>query len=118
MKNMVDLLLQQLRHRGLEVRYQDGDVLVLVGPKEEKTDEVLRTVRKFKPDLLARLRPRQVPPELADRPDLTEVHHPPPVNADDGPETCVVCQAFVRPENGRADIGLLCDRKACPFKGR
>lgn len=34
------------------------------------------------------------------------------------PDTCGECRALVRPENGREAIGLLCDRRGCPYGRR
>ena len=112
----VDLLLEQLRLRGLTVEYKDEGTLLLRGPDQEKSELILSAVKKFKPALMERLRPRTLPPELVNCPKLTQVHHAPPPSQDDGPETCIECKARTRPENGRADIGLLCDRKKCPYK--
>lgn len=33
-----------------------------------------------------------------------------------GPTVCEVCSAWCRPENGRLDIGRLCEMTRCPFK--
>lgn len=113
--SMVDKLLEQLRHRGLEVRYQDDNTLILVGPKEEKKDDVLKTVKAFKADLIEHLRPR-------DTSLWRDVHHPPsapgpadePSNIRRDVAVCQKCKSHVWDAE---ETGMVCDDLACPFKG-
>jgi hypothetical protein len=105
--SMVDKLLHQLQLRGLVVEYLGNDQLKLVGPKEQATPAVLATVKAFKRDLLERVRPRDYGAQASD------VHHPPPTNADDGPETCEECQGRVWDRNG---AGMMCDVRHCPMR--
>jgi hypothetical protein len=108
---MLDRLLAQLKNRGISVEYVGEDALTLKGNTAQATPELLATVKAFKPELLERLRPR----------DMTlprsEVHHPTPkADEDDGLIHCGECASHVKPENGREDIALLCDRVRCPYK--
>lgn len=53
--SMVDRLIEQLNRRGLKVEAgREPGQLVLRGPNEEKTVEVLAALKKFKPQLLDR----------------------------------------------------------------
>jgi len=106
--SMVDGLFEQLALRGLAVQYRDETTLVLRGPAVERTPEVMAAVKAFKPDLMARLRPRDG--------SAVHDHGGRPVDTNGGPEPCTECKAWTHAENGRADIGLLCDRARCPFK--
>lgn len=54
---LVDNLLKQLAERGLVVRWLEGDTLMLGGPTEGRTPEMMSALKTFKKDLLARLRP-------------------------------------------------------------
>jgi len=109
--SMVDGLLEQLRLRGLTVEYRDQTTLVLTGPATERTPEVLAAVKAFKPDLMDRLRPR-------DFATATDVHHAPAADTNGDQDSCVECKTWTHAENGGADIGLLCDRARCPYKGK
>jgi hypothetical protein len=106
--SMVDGLLEQLRLRGLAVAYRDEHTLALVGPAAERTPEVMAAVKAFKPDLLARLRPR-------DYAAAADVHHRPTGDTSDGPETCQECKSRVWDPQGAA---ALCDfGRRCPMRG-
>lgn len=67
----VDRLIEQLRLRGLGViPGGEPDQLLLTGPRDQKTPEVIAAVKAFKPQLLDRLatresrdEPEPVPPE-------------------------------------------------------
>ena len=53
--SMVDRLIEQLKKRGLRVEPgKEPGQLVLRGPDQEKTAEVLAALKKFKPQLLDR----------------------------------------------------------------
>lgn len=71
--SLTDRLLDQLKQRGLSV--QPGaapDQLLLCGPAQEKTPEVVKAVKAFKPQLLERFgrkaqpEPTPEPPPAAD----------------------------------------------------
>lgn len=108
---MIDRLLAQLKHRGIFVEYVGDDSLKLKGNTQDATPEIIAAVKAFKPELLERMRPRDLSVPRS------EMHHPPPPE-EDGPVHCTECRSFVRPENGRDDIALLCDRIRCPYKRR
>lgn len=105
--SMVDGLLAQLKLRGLTVEYAGDGKLKLVGPKTEATPEVMAALKAFRKDLLERVRPRNFS-------GAADVHHRPPTNTDDGPETCVVCKSHVW---DREETAMICDVRHCPMKG-
>lgn len=105
--SLVDGLLNQLAVRGLGVEWRGGDTLVLTGPANEKTPEVIAAVKTFKKDLLEKYRPR-------DYSQASEVHHSPPTDTNDGPETCQECKSHVW---DRGETATLCDVPHCPMKG-
>lgn len=56
-------LLEQLHQRGLEVRPGvEPDQLLLCGPTKEKTPEIIKAVKAFKPQLLERFGKREPAP--------------------------------------------------------
>lgn len=66
--SMFDRLLEQLESRGLSIKPgAEPGQLLLAGPKDEKTPEIVAAVKAFKKQLLARFGPRDdttPPPEL------------------------------------------------------
>lgn len=88
---MVHILLEQLKARGLSIKRGDGDTLLLCGPDSERTPDVLKTVKKFKAELL-------------------EVF-----SGERQPVKCQQCQATVFDQK---EVAKLCERRACPFKDR
>jgi hypothetical protein len=113
--SMVEKLLDQLGKRGLAVEYRGADALALVGPAAERTPEVMATVRAFKADLLAHLRPRDLSLQRYD------VHHAPPPDDEQakhpgthGEFTCRECAATVWDAEEAAG---LCEVRVCPLKG-
>lgn len=105
--SLVQGLLDQLKTRGLTVSWQEGDTLLLGGPAEEKTPQVMAALKVFKPELLKRLRPNG--------PQYHEVHHeaPEPEEVPANQTTCTQCKAFVW--DGE-ETAVLCDQKTCPYK--
>lgn len=98
---MIDVLLNQLKLRGLEVKYQDEQTLTLAGPGKEKTPEVIAAVKAFKPQLIEHLRPRDMTLKRYD------VHHEPP--------TCSECKSHVW---DKEETGMICESSTCPMKKR
>lgn len=92
MMAMVHILLEQLRVRGLSIRRGDGDTLLLCGPAEEKTPDILQTVKKFKADLLELILPDS---EIGVK--------------------CEQCKATVFHQQ---EAGKLCGHRPCPFRGK
>lgn len=59
----VDRLLKQLEARGLGIEPgNEPGQLLLTGPREHKTPEVMQAVKAFKPELLRRIARRDEPP--------------------------------------------------------
>jgi hypothetical protein len=109
--SMIDGLMKQLELRGLRVEYRpDTDGLALIGPAAERTPQVMAALKAFRPQILDRLRPRDLALPRHD------VHHAPPPKEPGvyGEVECVRCQATVWDAEETAG---LCDRTACPFKG-
>lgn len=50
--SLVHRFIEQLRNRGLTVQHRGGDTLILCGPAAEKTPEILRACKAYKPELL------------------------------------------------------------------
>jgi hypothetical protein len=100
--SMIHRLLAQLKSRGLEVKPgNEPGQLLLSGPVEERTPEVMEALKKFKPQLLALFAPTE--------PKCAPVHNPEP-EQDDGsvepepePEsTCRTCGKDVTDPETRA----------------
>jgi hypothetical protein len=122
--SMVHRLLAQLKSRGLEVLPgNEPGQLMLRGPVEERTPEVMDALKKFKPQLLELFAPKQREPEAAPMP-------PEPAEADPEPEstgqvTCRTCGKDVTDPETRlrmadplfCDVGRTSD-PPCPFKPR
>jgi hypothetical protein len=60
--SMVDSFVEQLRRRGLSVRYAgEGDKLILMGPEKERTPDLMKALATFRKDLLNKYRPAPEP---------------------------------------------------------
>jgi hypothetical protein len=122
---MVHRLLAQLKARGLEVLPgNEPGQLMLRGPVEERTPEVMDALKKFKPQLLELFAPHQQArePEAAALPQV-EPADPEPESTE--PVTCRTCGADVTDPETRALLAdpLFCDvgrtsQPPCPFKPR
>lgn len=105
--SMVQRLIDQLQQRGLHIAPgTERGTLLLCGPTEEKTPEVLDAVRKFKPHLL-----KMYESPVAEDPD----HDPQGAlvpTAELNVEICRVCGANVSDADTRALLAspTLCDR--------
>ena len=89
---MVHMLLEQLKVRGLSIKRGDGDTLLLAGPAEAKTPEILATLKKFKADLLELILPEASIGVQCDKCHATVYH--------------------------ATEAGNLCIHRPCPFKGK
>jgi deoxyribodipyrimidine photolyase len=107
-KKMVDTLLHQLRLRGLTVAWKDENTLVLQGPADEKTPQIIDTLKKFKRDLLDRFRPKELA-EPEPIPAIEQATEQMPVEN----SVCRVCGGHVFDHVGTA---VLCDQINCPSK--
>lgn len=102
MNPMFTRFLKQLESRGLDVRPGNAPgELLLYGPAAEKTPEVMKALKAFKPDLLAFLRPCDNPPQVT--------------------TTCGVCGRVTDNDEDRARLEdpAFCDRghsPRCPHK--
>lgn len=90
---LVDGLLAQLKVRGLSIKWDCGDRLLLCGPKEEKTPDIIEAVKAYKMDLLRLYRPE---PE---------------------PEQCGACNMIVYAIDEPTAVSSMCDKgKKCPHR--
>ena len=90
---MVHVLMEQLRARGLSIKRGAGDTLLLSGPENERTPELMATLKKFKPDLLELIAPA----------------------SQSGGVRCEHCKATVYHAQ---EAGSLCIHRPCPFRGK
>lgn len=67
--SMVDRLIHQLKLRGLSIKpgNKPGE-LILSGPNNEKTPEIMEAVKTFKPELLSRFARVEPKSDLDDNP--------------------------------------------------
>lgn len=128
-------LLEQLKARGLSVAPGDEPgVMVLRGPNEEKTQQIIDAVKAFKPELLEMFNGIPLPPKSEPKPAPEPV---PAVEPERCQVTCRVCgiDASDPEDRERLADAAFCDRgggKArldmdgtrhpeeprCPFKPR
>lgn len=114
--SMVHRLLAQLKARGLEVLPgNEPGQLMLRGPVEERTPEVMAALKKFKPQLIELFAPQQPTrePEQAAPMPREEPADPEPEST--GRVMCRVCGADATDPETRA---LLADPVHCPNSGK
>jgi hypothetical protein len=116
--SMIDRLLGQLRQRGLEVAAgEKPGELVLRGPAKERTPELMKALKAFRPQLLARFgKTETVNGEPAPARQAEPKAEPEPE-----PEPCRQCGRDVRdPEDRERLTGInpFCAEVGCPFRRR
>lgn len=77
--SLFNRLLKQLEERGLRVEPgAEPGQLLLCGPRDAKTPEIVRAVKAFKPQLLDRFAPREPPTTADPEPELQRPEEKPP----------------------------------------
>jgi hypothetical protein len=120
---MLDRLVDQLRQRGLTVKPgKEPGQLVLAGPAAEKTPEVMKAVKAFKPQLLERFGVAQPDPTGEPREDVVtddpKAPAPPPAGLTAvEPHHCQACNALVLAVPDTV-TDAFCERPTCPYRGR
>ena len=111
--SMVHRLLEQLKQRGLRIEYGGkDDILLLCGPVEEKTPEVINAVKKFKPELLKLYAPPPTP-EVSEPEAQTESDDAPASDPEEEGEQCSECRALVFTRD--PEVQRLCLMVMCPY---
>lgn len=118
--SMVHRLLAQLKARGLEVKPgKDPGQLLLSGPVEERTPEVMEALKKFKPQLLELFAPQPAPRE-PEQAAPVPVSEPDPEPESTSRVTCSTCGKDATDPETRERFAdpLFCDvaRPRCPYK--
>jgi hypothetical protein len=119
---ILDRLIDQLRLRGLTVKPgREPGQLLLAGPTEEKTPEVMAALKAFKPQLLERY---GAAPDPTGEPRGDEVTDDPkaPAPREAGltavePHHCRACNALVLAVPDEVTEAF-CEGPTCPYRGR
>lgn len=128
MGDTADRLVELLEEKGLWIKYRPPDTLLLCGPKDGQTADVLARLKAHKPELLRRAKDEAgkavAVPEKKPQPVTAEIEAACercratvyfPAAAGEEPcrvKDCRVCLA--RTTVGRESGGVFCDRPNCP----